>query len=141
MSAVNKKLIVGFLLFLVIMAFTIHFLLNKDVKSDEYIQLPDTALKLTILNGCGVEGAATYVKDYFIKNYSGNVNVIFWKNVDGNNFIYNRTIIAVKKNDPIKLEYLKYITGIERVIQALNPDVIEDFQIILGNDFKEIFGS
>ena len=62
-----------------------------------------------------------------------------WDNVDRDLFIYDKTIIVVKKKDEKKLNYLMQITGIKRRIYALNPNNIEDIQIILGKDYKQYF--
>ena len=110
--------------------------ISDDIE-DEVIEM--TSLKLSILNGCGVHGAASEVKETLINQSHENVDIISWENVKSNKFIYGKSIIVVKKKDEQKLKYLMEITGISRRIFALDDDTIEDFQIILGKDFKKYF--
>ncbi len=102
-------------------------------------KIPVTSLKLTILNGCGLDGAAKDFKEFLINKDVPNLDIIAWKNVERNMFIYSKTIIVVKKNDQKKLKYLMKITGIDRRIYALDANTIEDMQIILGNDYNKYF--
>lgn len=96
-------------------------------------------VKVAVLNGCGYPGIATQVKDYLIDNYSKNVDVLDWRNVDLNMFIYEKSILVEKKRDKKKLKFLQQLTGIKRRILSLNSDVNEEFQIILGKDFHKYF--
>ncbi|MDY6915853.1 MAG: LytR C-terminal domain-containing protein [Candidatus Cloacimonadota bacterium] len=96
-------------------------------------------VKVAVLNGCGYPGIAKEVKDYLVENYNSNIDVLDWRNVDMNRFIYERSILVVKKRDNEKLEFLKELTGINRRIIALNSEVNEEFQIILGKDFHTYF--
>ena len=122
---------------IIIVAFFLIFKM-KEIKISED-KIPVTSLKLTILNGCGYDGAAKDVKEFLINKDVRNLDIIAWKNVERNMFIYKKTIIVVKKNDQKKLEYLMKITGINRRIYALDANTIEDMQIILGNDYKKYF--
>lgn len=120
----------------------IAFFLSLD-RSVE-VKLPDSQappphLKLAIINGCGIDGVAGDVKEWFIHKSAGNIDVVSCKNVDRNLFIYNRSIIVVKKDDAEKLRYLMNFTGITRKILAIDNNAIEDLQIILGNDYKLYF--
>lgn len=96
-------------------------------------------IKLSILNGCGVDGAAGEVKEYFIRQNLNNIDIIAWRNVDGDRFIYGKTILVQKKENEDKLKYMMDLTGIDRRIYALDPDTMEDIQIILGNDYRTYF--
>ncbi len=98
-----------------------------------------TSVKIALLNGCGYRGIATDVKDYFVEKSFAMIDVISWKNVPGGNYIYDKTVIVVKKENQEKLEYLMKVTGISRRIYALNSDTMEEFQIILGKDYLEFF--
>jgi len=122
---------------IIIVAFFLIFK-KKESRITEDI-IPATSLKLTILNGCGFDGAAKDVKEFLINKDVRNLDIIAWKNVDRNMFIYNKTIIVVKKDDQKKIEYLMNITGIDRRIYALDENTIEDMQIILGNDYGKYF--
>jgi len=117
-----------------------YFLLfHSSEKQEVEVEIMPTSVKLAILNGCGVKGAATEVKEYFIDKNEGNIDIISWRNVDRNMFIYGKSIIVIKKDNDEKLNYIMKLTGITRKIYALDPNTIEDLQIILGNDYKEYF--
>jgi LytR cell envelope-related transcriptional attenuator len=127
-SAISVLIIIGYFLFF-------H---SSETQVIEEEIIP-TSVKLAILNGCGVDGAATDVKEYFININAGNIDIIAWRNVDRNMFIYGKSIIVIKKDNEEKLNYIMKLTGITRKISALDPNTIEDLQIILGNDYKEYF--
>jgi len=112
---------------------------HRSEKPEIEVEIIPTSVKLAILNGCGVDGAATDVKEYFINKNAGNIDIIAWRNVDRNMFIYGKSIIVIKKEDEEKLNYIMKLTGLTRKIYALDPNTIEDLQIILGNDYKEYF--
>ena len=101
------------------------------------ISRPDTAVKVSILNGCGYPGIATDVKEQLLENDL--IDVIAWKNNFRNMFIYDQTIIIAKRDNPKKLKYLMDITGIKRRAYAFNSDNIEEYYIILGKDYKKYF--
>jgi hypothetical protein len=113
---------------------------NKKVSEKNKVEIIEiTSLKLSILNGCGVKGAASEVKDNLINKNFENVDIISWGNVKSNKFIYGKSIIVVKRRDEKKLEYLMKITGISRRIYVFDDSTIEDFQIILGKDYRTYF--
>jgi len=118
-----------------------YILFFKEKKSEipEEVVIDIISLKLSILNGCGVLGAASQVKDHFIDQDHSNIDIISWENVESNKFIYGKSIIVVKRKDEIKLKYLMRVTGITRKIYAVDENAIEDFQIILGRDFRSYF--
>lgn len=99
----------------------------------------DSSVKISLLNGCGYRGIATEVKDYFVEKNFSQIDVISWKNVPGSNYIYDKTVIVMKREEEEKLKYLMEITGIPRKIISLNEDTIEEFQIILGKDYLQYF--
>lgn len=140
LSQIQKRLVIVIIIVvLLILSITIFLSLNRSEKvADEEI-IPPPNLKLALLNGCGIDGVATEVKEYFINNTSGNIDIVSWRNVDRNLFIYNKSIIVVKKENDEKLKYLMEFTGIDRKIYAVDNNAIEDLQIILGNDYREFF--
>lgn len=125
----------------IIIALMIWFILffNKESESKEKFSADVPIVKISILNGCGIEGAAAEVKNYLINNNINKIDVISWGNIERDMFIYGKSIIVVKKRNKKKLEYLMQITGINRRIFAVDEDIIEDMQIILGRDYKTIF--
>ncbi len=135
----KRYIIVIISAFVLILIMIFYLLQNRSEEIDSVPEIAAPNIKLAILNGCGVDGAATFVKNYFIDNNPGNIDVIAWRNVERNLFIYNKSIIVIKKIDEEKLDFLVDFTGIDRKIFALDANVIEDLQIILGDDYKEIF--
>ena len=126
-------------LLLISMASYFMFFYKKVSEKIEVEIIEITSLKLSILNGCGVKGAASEVKDILINKNFENVDIISWENVKSNKFIYGKSIIVVKRKDENKLKYLMKITGISRRIYAFDENTIEDFQIILGRDYRTYF--
>jgi len=92
------------------------------------------AIKVTLLNGCGYDGVAKRVRE---KLNPQNIDIISCSNAE--KFIYNKSIIVVKKKDEIDLKRLQRITGIKRRIYALNENSHASFYIIIGKDFKKYF--
>ncbi len=101
---------------------------QENVQEEEILP----AIRIRILNGCGHRNAAADYRSYLI-DY--NVDVIGVGNTG--KYIYNRSIIVVKRDDGQDLERLMRYTGITRRVFALNPQTDESFQIILGKDFRE----
>lgn len=140
MSSVLKKVIIIVSVILVVTA--LFFIMKKDksvIKRSMFSVTFETNVKVSLLNGCGYRGIATEVKDYFVEKNFEMVDIISWKNVPGKNYIYDKTVIVVKKENQEKLDFLMNITGIPRKIYSLNNDNIEEFQIILGKDYKQYF--
>ncbi len=96
-------------------------------------------IKISILNGCGIDDAAREVKEYLINKSNCNLDIISWKNADNDMFIYGKSIIVIKKYDEKKMDHLMKTTGIQRKIFALDANTIEEFQIILGKDYRKYF--
>jgi len=136
----KRASLIGITVLLLISVASYFMFFNKKVSDnfeDEIIEI--TSLKLSILNGCGVKGAASEVKDSLINRNFKNVDIISWDNVKSYKFIYGKSIIVVKKNDENKLKFLMKITGISRRIYAFDENTMEDFQIILGRDYRTYF--
>jgi len=111
---------------------------NKIIISTKTEEVP--FVKISVLNGCGIDGVASDVKNYLTNDKFRNIDVIFCGNVERELFIYRKSIIVVKRKNEDKLQYLMQITGISRRIYAVDENSIEDMQIILGDDFREYFG-
>ncbi len=90
------------------------------------------AIRIRILNGCGFQNAASDFSDY-LRRY--NVDTIGIGNAD--KFIYDKSIIVVKKDDQQDLQRLMEYTGITRRVYALDNQAVESFQIIVGRDFRK----
>ena len=136
----KRASLIGITVILLISVASYFMFFNKKVSEKIEVEVIDiTSLKLSILNGCGVKGAAGEVKDNILNNDFENIDIISWENVKSNKFIYGKTIIVVKREDENKLKYLMKITGVTRRIYAFNENTIEDFQIILGRDYRTYF--
>jgi hypothetical protein len=139
LSLVLKKLIIS-----VLIIFFIGFVLfiwqyTNRYKNSKETDYSFSSIKISILNGCGKINAATEVKDYLYDKGINNLDIISWKNVPRQMFIYDKSLIVVKKGDDEKLNFLMNLTGIHRRIYAENDQFIEEFQIILGNDYNQYF--
>lgn len=133
----NKPKLALYLVLLLIIAvfiFYLFFNLKREKKDVAKVSIP--TIKLVLLNGCGYPDIAKEVKDILVDK---NFDIIAWRNVERNMFIYEKSIIVIKKYDQNKLAYFQKMTGLDRRIFALDENTIEDFQIILGKDFKKYF--
>jgi len=140
LSTARRTVLKGLLAALFIFLAIYIFLLFKpkeinSVKREDSLPI----IKVSVLNGCSFPSIAREVKDILLDKFSENIDVISWDNVPRRMFIYNQTIIVVKHKDEKKLEFLKKITGIKRRIYACDENSLEDFQIILGKDYKKYF--
>ena len=136
----KRALLIGITALLLISVVSYLLFFNKKVSEyieDEIIEI--TSLKLSILNGCGVKGAASEVNEILYNKDIENMDIISCGNVKSYKFIYGKSIIVVKRKDDNKLKYLMKITGISRRIYAFDENSIEDFQIILGRDYRTYF--
>lgn len=140
MSTANKNVLKGLLIALFAFLAVYVFLLFKP-KEETFSKSenPLPIIKVSVLNGCKFPLIAREVKDILLDRYSSNIDVISWGNVPRGMFIYSQSIIVVKHKDERKLEFLKKITGIKRRIYACDENSLEDFQIILGKDYKKYF--
>ena len=132
----RPKLALYLVLLLIIIAFFMYLFFFPKREKKDIVKDSIPTIKLAILNGCGYPGIAKEVKDILIDE---NFDVIVWKNVDREMFIYEKSIIVIKNYDEKKLAYFQEITGIKRRIFAINENSIEDFQVILGKDFRKYF--
>jgi len=140
LSPVKKRLyLVLFSVFLIVVISMVCLWKTGQTKTETEVIKPPPSVKISILNGCGVDGAAGDVKEYLIKKRLSNIDIIAWRNVERGMFIYGKTILVSKKQDEDKLNYLIELTGITRKIYSFDSNTIEDIQIILGSDYREFF--
>ncbi len=136
--ALKRELISLSVILVLLLSLFIYLIIPE--KEDEFENIGTIPLiKLVLLNGCGYSGIASDVKEYLLKDENSRFDIIAWRNVDRNKFIYTKSLIVVKKADEEKLGYLMKKTGIKRRIYATNKNSIEDFQIILGKDYQYYF--
>ena len=105
-------------------------LLNSCKKQEEQEEDNLPAIRVKVLNGSGFSGVANEMRNHLMKF---NIDVIDVGNAD--RFIYNRTIIVVKRDDEQDLERLMRYTNIRRRTYALSNEADESFQIIVGKDY------
>jgi len=126
---------------LLLLSVIVYFLFfnkhNIDIDNEEIIEA--TSLKLSIFNGCGVPKAASDVKENLLNRNLKNFDIIFCENVRNRKFIWGKSVIVVKRKNDNKLKYLMKITGVSRRIYAFDENTIEDFQLILGRDYRTYF--
>ena len=139
LSPAVKKELIGLFGILVILCALLVFLLIPEKVPIEETEEDLSKIKVMLLNGCGYGGIANDVKDILLKNENSRLDIIAWQNVNRDMFIYDKSLIVVKRQDDKKLEYLMKETGIKRRIYATNENSIEDFQIILGKDYHHYF--
>jgi hypothetical protein len=140
LSPAQKKELTGYFIVLVVLLVILFFLFfnqKKNSKIEENISF--SSVKIALLNGCGYNNVAKEVKDNIIDKNISNLDIISWKNIESKMFIYDKSIIVIKKYNKEKLDFLVNITGINRRIFAINDNYIEEYQIILGKDYKKYF--
>lgn len=134
-----KNIVVAVLLLTTIAAGVIWWFFGRDTTEIQAEYTPLPRIKLAILNGCGYPGIAKEVKDALLHAPDGNFDIISWRNVDREMFIYEKTVIVMKHEEPEKYEALRDYTGIKHRIVSIDENAIEEFQIILGKDYKQFF--
>ncbi|MBW6515676.1 MAG: LytR C-terminal domain-containing protein [Candidatus Cloacimonetes bacterium] len=115
-----------------VLLFFIGIMLIACKEQDSDFRDLSPAIRVRVLNGCGYRNAASDFGNYLIRY---NIDVIGVGNVD--KFIYDKSIIVVKHDDPQDLKRLMKYTGITRRVFALDDHAVESFQIIAGRDFRE----
>jgi len=140
LSSVFKKIYLSLFVLLSIVVIVVAWRYFKPVEIiTEKPGYKFSSVKIAILNGCGQKNAATEVKDFLFDKEINNLDIISWKNVPRQMFIYEKSLIIVKEKNEEKLNFLMKLTGIQRRIYAENDQFIEEFQIILGKDYKRYF--
>ena len=120
----------------VILGLSAFFILNRKIEENDGLLSEDNypSIKIMVYNGCGFTGVANNVKNYL---QSKNIDVVSTRNTQ--KFVYDETLIVVKKNDEIDLKRLQKMTGIENVIYATNDNFDVPFVIIAGKDYQKYF--
>jgi len=114
-----------------------NMIFKRTNKALQQEPAPELSVKVSVINGCGYKGIAREVKQILVDKYNKNIDVIEWRN--GKKFIWDKTVLVMVKNDTLKLNYMKDLTGIDRRLVALDDDAQEDVQIILGKDYHKYF--
>ena len=109
------------------------FLRYSRHQKQEQVEARLPAIKINLKNGCGFEGAATEMSEFLA---SRNVDIVATGNAE--KFIYDTTIIVVKKMDAQDLQRLINITGIQHWTLAENEFAPAPFEIIIGKDYEKL---
>ena len=119
-------------LLLLLAALLLYFVYQRSPKDPvgyEEDQLP--AIKVMVLNGCGIERLASEFSEHISHK---NIEVVSLG--DSPRPIYDKSIIVVRKGDMADLGRLQKMTGIQRWTSAINEYHNADFDIIVGRDYE-----
>jgi alpha-N-acetylglucosamine transferase len=137
-TVMKKKWFLISLVLVVIIGCTVGLIIYRhhtlDKKKLYEATLP--SIKVSLKNGCGFEGAVTDMTEFLSDK---NIDIVATGNAD--KFIYNKTIIVVKKMDNADLLRLMKITGIQQWTLATSDYSVASFVIIIGKDYEEIINS
>ena len=130
-----KYAIIG-LITIVILGLSAFFVLNIKTRENDELLSEDSypSIKIMVYNGCGFSGVANNVRNYL---QTKNIDVVGTRNTQ--RFVYDETLIVVKKNDEVDLKRLIKMTSIENVIYATNDNFDVPFIIIAGKDYQKYF--
>lgn len=103
--------------------------INKVKQAEDHLP----SIKILLRNGCGFEGAAVEMSRFLADK---NVDIVSTGNAD--QFVFDKTIIVVKRKDSQDLKRLMQMTGITRWTYALNDYSPADFEIVIGRDYEEL---
>jgi hypothetical protein len=114
---------------------TVGFFIYRyhSLKKKETYESTLPSIRICLKNGCGFEGAASEMTEYLSDK---NIDIVATGNAE--KFIYNKTIIVVKKMDPDDLRRLIKMTGIQQWTLAENEYSVAPFVIIIGKDYEEL---
>ena len=126
-----------------LLLFTIlFFLFKQSINKDETpAELSENLSKqsyilaeIEVLNGCGESGVANLFTNYLRNN---NFDVIEIKNAD--NFNYQNTLLIINGDNKINTaNELAKMLNIKTKYIKIDKNLIWDFSIIIGKDYKEL---
>jgi hypothetical protein len=95
-------------------------------------------IQVDILNGCGVSGAATVVRDYLRARGYDVVEMRNYKSFD-----VEESRVVDRTGESQAAEKVAYALGINkaRIIRQINPDYYVDVSVIVGKDYKSMKSS
>jgi hypothetical protein len=133
-----------FILFAIAITIGIYNSQEKTNKADKKINNKEKILfklqqdapyigKIEVLNGCGIDGAASIVADY-LRNKKFDVKFI------GNapTATYEKTLIVSRKKDTNIARQVAQAFGTESFIIMRNGNEMYDVTVIVGKDYKEL---
>jgi hypothetical protein len=95
-------------------------------------------IQIDVLNGCGVPGAATGVRDYLRARGYDVVELRNYKSFD-----VDESLVVDRTGESQAAEKVAYALGIRRarIVRQINPDYFVDVSVIIGKDFKSMKSS
>jgi hypothetical protein len=98
----------------------------------------DGIIQVDVLNGCGVPGAATGVRDYLRARGFDVVELRNYKTFD-----VEKSVVVDRVGDGVAAERVASALGLGsgRIIRQLNPDYYVDVSIVIGKDYRSLKSS
>jgi hypothetical protein len=95
-------------------------------------------IQVDLLNGCGVPGAATVVRDYLRARGYDVVEMRNYKSFD-----VEESLVVDRTGENQAAEKIAYALGINkaRIVRQINPDYYVDVSVIIGKDYKSMKSS
>ncbi len=95
-------------------------------------------IQIDLLNGCGVSGAATAVRDYLRARGYDVVELGNYKSFD-----VEESLVVDRTGESQAAEKVAYALGISRsrIVRQINPDYFVDVSVIIGKDYKSLKSS
>jgi hypothetical protein len=95
-------------------------------------------IQVDVLNGCGVPGAATGVRDYLRARGYDVVELRNYKSFD-----VDESLVVDRTGESQAAEKVAYALGIRRgrIVRQINPDYYVDVSVIIGKDYKSMKSS
>lgn len=108
---------------------------NKTIPEND-LERPVVSYDISfqVVNGYGKSGLAMAVRNELI-NMGFDVLAID----NAKKFIYQRTVLLIRKMDVEKLEIVKKKLNISNIYLQIKEDSLYDFILILGADYKKYF--
>lgn len=108
---------------------------NRTIPEND-LERPEVSYDISfqVLNGYGKSGLAMAVRNELI-NMGFDVLAID----NAKKFIYQRTVLLIRKMDVEKLEIVKKKLNISNIYLQIKEDSLYDFILILGADYKKYF--
>jgi hypothetical protein len=136
--AISKKWLIPALVIVLVIGATIGFFVYRHHVIQKKLTYEATlpAVRISLKNGCGFEGAATDMTEFLSDK---NIDIVSTGNAE--KFIYNKTIIVVKEWDPKDLVRLMKMTGITQWTRAESDFPVAPFVIIIGKDYEDLIAN
>jgi|WetSurMetagenome_2_1015567.scaffolds.fasta_scaffold388145_3 hypothetical protein len=134
----NNRWLIPALIIVLFIAGTIGFFVYRHhvIKKKQTFEATLPAIRISLKNGCGFEGAATEMTEFLADK---NIDIVATGNAE--KFIYNKSIIVVKKMDRDDLLRLMKMTGITQWTLAESEYPLAPFVIVIGKDYEDLISN